>query len=353
MAPLKAAEIIAHPAFQHLDWDLPPTSSGKASVAKGRAGGPFNLYYEIHGTGSRHTVWIMGLGAHYTAWKRQTRHFGHLNGEKYSALVFDNRGMGKSDKPLSRYSTSEMARDLVDLLVHVGWLDDKDAKGKGTQKKVHIVGVSMGGMIAQELGLLIPGSIASLCLVSTAPRIVRTVPFLQNLKERALMFIPRNVDMELNGIAHRLFADEFLALPDTEAQELGLEPEGRNFPCIQDRVAAGELNKRRDKEGFTRKGFITQAIAAGWHSKNQKELTKLAESLGRNRIEVFHGMKDGMLVFKHGELLVEELNAGVEAGGEKVEFRVWTGDGHVLPWEKRDEFNAAVEALVEKGASLK
>lgn len=91
--------------------------------------------------------WIMGLGAYYTAWKRQTRHFGHQKGDQYSCLVFDNRGMGKSDKPLCRYSTSEMARDLIDLLVHAGWLDTQDAAGQGQhlQRKIHVAGVSMGG----------------------------------------------------------------------------------------------------------------------------------------------------------------------------------------------------------------
>lgn len=295
--------------------------------------------------------WIMGLGAYHTAWKRQTRHFGHQKADQYSSLVFDNRGMGRSDKPLCRYSTSEMAKDLIDLLVHVGWLDTQDASGQGQQRKIHVVGVSMGGMIAQELALLIPQSISSLCLVSTAPRIVRTVPFLQNLKERALMFIPRNVDDELDGVAHRLFADEFLALPDTEPQELGMDPEGKAFPCNQDRVGAGELNKRMDKQGFTKKGFMMQAVAAGWHSKNKADLKRLADSVGRKRIAVFHGKADGMLVFKHGEMLSGELNDGVEEGGDKVEFRVWKSDGHVLLWEKKDEFNAAVEALIERGES--
>jgi hypothetical protein len=49
--PLKAAEIISHPAFDTVEWVLPPTKEGYAEVAKGRAGGPFKLYYEIHGQG--------------------------------------------------------------------------------------------------------------------------------------------------------------------------------------------------------------------------------------------------------------------------------------------------------------
>lgn len=50
--------------------------------------------------------------------------------------------VGNSDTPWGLYSTSEMARDLIDLLDFVGWNDEKSLK---------VVGVSMGGMIAQEL----------------------------------------------------------------------------------------------------------------------------------------------------------------------------------------------------------
>lgn len=50
--------------------------------------------------------------------------------------------MGKSDKPLMRYSTSEMAKDCVELLDHLGWTNDR---------QLHIAGVSMGGMISQEI----------------------------------------------------------------------------------------------------------------------------------------------------------------------------------------------------------
>jgi pimeloyl-ACP methyl ester carboxylesterase len=52
--------------------------------------------------------------------------------------------MGKSDKPLMRYSTSEMAKDLIEVLDHLGWTEDRS---------IHVTGVSMGGMIVQELVL--------------------------------------------------------------------------------------------------------------------------------------------------------------------------------------------------------
>ncbi|PWY92178.1 hypothetical protein BO70DRAFT_4884 [Aspergillus heteromorphus CBS 117.55] len=51
MAPLLAEEVVKHPAFDTVDWNLPSTSSGTCTVAQGRRGGPLNLYYETHGTG--------------------------------------------------------------------------------------------------------------------------------------------------------------------------------------------------------------------------------------------------------------------------------------------------------------
>jgi pimeloyl-ACP methyl ester carboxylesterase len=50
--------------------------------------------------------------------------------------------MGDSDTPLMRYSTSEMAKDIIELVDHLGWT---------AERELHIIGVSMGGMIAQEL----------------------------------------------------------------------------------------------------------------------------------------------------------------------------------------------------------
>lgn len=51
-------------------------------------------------------------------------------------------GIGKSDKPLARYTTDGMAKDLIEVIDHLGWTQERE---------LNIVGVSMGGMIAQEL----------------------------------------------------------------------------------------------------------------------------------------------------------------------------------------------------------
>lgn len=84
----------------------------------------------------------MGLGAFKWYWQRQTKDFGHDQSSRYSCLIFDSRGMGESDKPFMRYSTFEMAKDVLELLGHVEWT---------SSRQIHLVGISMGGMIAQEL----------------------------------------------------------------------------------------------------------------------------------------------------------------------------------------------------------
>jgi pimeloyl-ACP methyl ester carboxylesterase len=50
--------------------------------------------------------------------------------------------MGDSDTPVMRYSTSEMAKDVIELVDYLGWT---------AERQLHVIGVSMGGMIAQEL----------------------------------------------------------------------------------------------------------------------------------------------------------------------------------------------------------
>lgn len=84
----------------------------------------------------------MGLGTFKMGWQWQVQYFGHEQQSKYTCLVLDNRGMGESDKPLARYSTSEMARDTLEVIDYLGWM---------SPRQLHVVGVSMGGMIAQEL----------------------------------------------------------------------------------------------------------------------------------------------------------------------------------------------------------
>ncbi len=278
------------------------------------------------------------MGGYLTDRKRQSRYFGHLHSSRYSSLVFDNRGMGLSDKPWVRYSTSEMARDTLELLQHLDWLD---LEGEvPPERNLNIIGISMGGMIAQEIGLLIPHHISSLVLVSTAPRLVRTLPFFESMWQRMKWLIPSHIDTQLHQVAHQLLSNDFLALPDTEQEDPAL-----NFPTNFERFAATELHKRSDKNGFTRTGFLLQVAAAGWHFKDAKAMMKLGDEVSRDRIAVLHGTKDRVIPIVHGELLRDEL-------GEGIKYRTWVGRGHTLMWEEEAAFNRLIQDFAEQCASV-
>lgn len=109
------------------------------------------LNYRVDGEGEP-VLLIMGMGAPLEGWELQVAALAR----RYRVISFDNRGVGRSDKPMGRYSISSMVEDARQLLDHVG------------VTQAHVVGISMGGMIAMELAALHPGRVSSLVLAATS-----------------------------------------------------------------------------------------------------------------------------------------------------------------------------------------
>jgi 3-oxoadipate enol-lactonase len=74
---------------------------------------------------------------------------------RHRVILFDNRGMGRSSVPPGPYSIPKMARDASAVLQSAG------------ESSAHVIGASMGGMIAQELALKQPKSVRTLLLGCT------------------------------------------------------------------------------------------------------------------------------------------------------------------------------------------
>lgn len=300
----------------------------------------------------------MGLGSLKTAWQRQTYYFGHQHADKYSVLLIDNRGMGDSDKPLMRYSTSEMARDALEVLTFLHWVSDPPATNS---RQIHLAGISLGGMIAQELACLIPDALSSLTLICTAAAIENTTTFTENMIARANMLIPKSVEKTVRHTASQLFPMDWLIGPDdTELPDLSNDipnvspprpvpgyAEVKDYGRFQNRFQrflAEEMHKRRDPERFQRKGFFMQLIAAGWHHKSPEQLKELGDKVGRERIWVMHGTADGMISVPHGRKLIAYLQP---SRGDIME-----GMGHAPIVERREWFNRTLEERIGMGEKL-
>jgi len=124
------------------------------------------IYWEEHGAGDP-LLLIMGLGATLEWWKRLLPALS----ARYRTIVYDNRGVGRSDVPRGPYPIAEMAEDAVAVL---------DAAGID---RAHVFGASMGGMIAQELALTQPSRVASLILGCTACGGPQSVPAAKEVRE--------------------------------------------------------------------------------------------------------------------------------------------------------------------------
>jgi len=110
-----------------------------------------NIYYEIHGEGEP-LVFINGAGATTRGWEWAIPVFS----PEFRMVLFDTRGAGQSDKPDIPYTMEMMADDVAGLLDAIG------------TDGAHIIGVSMGGMIAQHFALRYSNRVRSLILGCTS-----------------------------------------------------------------------------------------------------------------------------------------------------------------------------------------
>lgn len=134
-------------------------AAGGAVVSMGRMPiidvGDAKIHYEVHEGGpGLPAVLLMGLGTDAHGWERIVPELAPAR----PVIVLDNRGIGRSSKPRGPYTTAMLAADARAVLRDAGIA------------RAHVAGLSLGGMIAQELALAEPSAVASLALLATWPR---------------------------------------------------------------------------------------------------------------------------------------------------------------------------------------
>lgn len=153
-----------------------------------------------------------------------------LKGERMVAW-FDNRGTGGTTAPKGPYAMAQLARDAGALLDHLGW------------ERAHLVGISMGGMVAQELALQRTARLASLTLMVTHPGgLASRLPPLKAL--------PLIAQMALGSPARRTRAAVRLLFPAAFRAEIG--------DAWLERVLAKDFDPPITKHG--RRGQIAAAL---------------------------------------------------------------------------------------------
>lgn len=112
-----------------------------------------NVYYERAGSGPR-LLFISGSGGDL---RTQPNVFASPLAKAFDLAAYDQRGLGRTDKPDVPYSMARYGDDAAALMDHLGWED------------ALVVGVSFGGMVAQELVLRHPGRVTKVVLACTSP----------------------------------------------------------------------------------------------------------------------------------------------------------------------------------------
>jgi 3-oxoadipate enol-lactonase len=118
-----------------------------------------DLYYETHGAGEP-VLLVHGLGSSTLDWEPQVEALA----KRFTVVAFDVRGHGRSSKPRQRYSVQQFTDDTAALI-----------RGLGLGA-VHVVGISMGGMIAFQLALDAPVLVRTVVILNSGPAMpVRTL----------------------------------------------------------------------------------------------------------------------------------------------------------------------------------
>lgn len=159
--------------------------------------GDIEINYETYGEGDP-LLLIMGFGAPGAAWMPMLP---LLTG--FKCIYFDNRGTGNSDKPEAGYTISQMAEDASHLLTALNI------------SKAKVFGVSMGGMIAQELTLRHPEQVERVVLGCTTPGGPNAIrppdDLIEKLIEGLDLISSEQPDAALDLLIPLLVPEEFIA----------------------------------------------------------------------------------------------------------------------------------------------
>jgi 3-oxoadipate enol-lactonase len=200
----------------------------------------------------------------------------------FDVILFDNRGIGESDAPPGPYTVAELAADAAHVLDEAG------------VERAHVLGTSLGGMVAQELALTAPERVDRLVLVCTTPGGPEAFPM-----------PARTVQLLTSGASLRQFVENALAP----------EPD----PELVDRIL-----RHREATAQPLDAWSAQAAAGATFDALDRIGQVEAPTL------ILHGTEDAVVDSRNSSLLASRIpNSRVE---------LFPGGGHLFFWEQPDHF---------------
>jgi 3-oxoadipate enol-lactonase len=254
--------------------------------------GEVEIAYELLGSGPP-LLLIQGLGYGGRGW-------GPLLGllaEDFTVAAFDNRGFGASDVPSGPYSVGELAEDARAVL---------DAAGL---ERAHVIGASLGGMVAQELALAHPERIDRLVLACTTPGGLASYPM--PAPTVSLMLEAPTMPPD---VALRRFVEN--ALGDGASEEL------------VEQIVAYRTANPPDLGGWQ-----AQAAAGATHDALDRIGGIEAPTL------VIHGTEDSVVDPRNADLLADRIP------GARIELL--PGCGHLPFWEEPERFASPIRDFLQ------
>jgi len=249
-----------------------------------------NIKWESTGEGSP-LLLIQGLGYGRWGWEPIV----HGLAARHRVVSFDNRGIGESDKPPGPYTAAQMAEDARQVLDEAGI------------ERAHVLGASLGGMIAQELAVAAPERVDRLVLCCTTPGGPATVP--------------------MPEVTMRLFAEAPSLAPEVALRRFVENALGSEPPT----ELVDELFARRVANPPDPAGWQAQAAAGMGFEGVEAEISAPTLILG--------GTADNVVDQRNAEVLATRIP------GARVELLA--GAGHLFFWEQPGESVRIINEFLE------
>jgi 3-oxoadipate enol-lactonase len=265
--------------------------------------GTLSIAYELQGAMRRRRPWlvlIQGMGFDRSGWGPVLP----VLRRRFRLVLVDNRGTGRSDQPGGSFTVADMAADVVAVL---------DAAGS---TRAHVLGVSLGGMVAQELAITWPERVDRLVLACTATGWLAGYPMPAALL--GLIVATRGMPLE-------------------EARRRHTEHALSTHAVQQDPALVGRLMAVQAVRPVSQDVLSAQARAGARY-------TGLRQKRIEARTLVVHGSADTVVDPRNARLLADRI--------PDARLVIFPGLGHLLFWEDPAGFAATVTSFLLDQAAM-